>query len=477
MGTAARRVRHAPSSHPRRRGHLRVAMVVPPYFDVPPQAYGGVEAVVADMTDALIARGHAVTLIGAGRPGTRADFLPVWDRTVPEQLGEPFPEVMHALASRRAVERLISQRRVDLVHDHTLAGALNAAGYAAAGIPTVVTVHGPVDDRTSRYYAALRDEVALVAISHRQRALAPGLNWVGTVHNGLRLDTWPMRREKGDFALFLGRFHPDKAPHLALDAAHAAGLRLVLAGKCTESIEQEYYETEVLPRLTSRDTVVGVADADAKRRLLARARCLLFPVQWEEPFGMVMIESMACGTPVVALRAGAVPEIVVPGVTGIICDRPEELPGALHEVAQIRPDACRAHVGQHFSAASLAAGYEQVYRRVLARPGAGPAGAASPRSFDQYNDIASEVVHEDAAFSSVRAGSATDWSGRVRTATTLPGPPAPATALVGRSSGPDPMTSGTGQGNTPSSASRVRMRRYGMASAAHTTAKTANATR
>ncbi len=341
---------------------LRVAMVVPPYFDVPPKAYGGVEAVVADLADALVDRGHHVTLIGAGRPGTKARFVPVWDRTVPELLGEPYPEVMHAIAARRAVQRLAAAEGVDVVHDHSLAGPLNAPAY---GVPTVVTVHGPVGEDMVRYYTELGDDVHLVAISDRQRELAPGLNWIGTVHNALRLADWPFQSEKDDYALFLGRFHPDKAPHLALEAAHRAGLRLVLAGKCAEPIEKEYFEREVRPRLTDNDHVFGVADATAKRELLAKARCLLFPIQWEEPFGMVMIEAMACGTPVVALRSGAVPEVVVDGVTGLVRDDPADLVQALHDVRHLDPAKCRAHVAEHFDVGGLGAGYETAYRRAV----------------------------------------------------------------------------------------------------------------
>jgi glycosyltransferase involved in cell wall biosynthesis len=346
---------------------LRVALVVPPYFDVPPAAYGGVEAVVADLADGLVEQGHQVYLVGAGKPGTAATFVPVWDSIVPERLGEPYPEVMHAIASRRAVQRLADEVGLDVVHENTLSGPLNAAVYANLGLPTVVTVHGPVDGEMFRYYRELGTDVALVAISHRQRVLAAELNWVGTVHNALRLDTWPFQAEKEDFALFLGRFHPDKAPHVALDAAHAAGLPLVLAGKCAEPIEKQYFDREVRPRLTDQDQVFGVADATAKRDLLSRARCLLFPVQWEEPFGMVMIEAMACGTPVVALRCGAVPEVVQHGVTGLICDSPDELPQALAEATRIDPAACRKHVAEEFSARELARGYERAYWTALTR--------------------------------------------------------------------------------------------------------------
>ncbi|WP_330234361.1 glycosyltransferase family 4 protein [Nocardia sp. NBC_00508] len=346
-------------------GPFRIAMVVPPYFDVPPKAYGGVEAVVADLVDALVARGHDVTLFGAGEPGTKARFVPVWDRAVPERLGEPFPEVVHALRVRRAVEKLAATSGVDLVHDHTFAGPLNASVFQRLGLPTVLTVHGPVEDDIYRYYQDLGDDVALVAISDRQRALAAGLNWSGRVHNALNVDDWPFRVEKDDYALFLGRFSECKAPHLALEAAHAAGIPLVLAGKCSERPEQAYFEEKVRPLLTDNDHLFGLADATAKRKLLANARCLLFPIRWEEPFGMVMIESLVCGTPVVALRGGAVSEVIVDGVTGRICDDPAELPAAIDEVRTMDPYTCRAHVKAKFGSDTLGFGYEQVYRRLL----------------------------------------------------------------------------------------------------------------
>jgi Glycosyltransferase len=371
---------------------LRIAMVVPPYFEVPPKAYGGVESVVADLTDALMARGHEVTLIGAGAQKTGTRFIPVWPRTVPERLGEPFPEVVHAALVRRAIRRLAARHGLDIVHDHTLAGPLNAPAYAALGLPTVVTVHGPVNGDLHQLYSALRDDIHLVAISDRQRQLAPELNWAAMVHNAVRVETFPFRADKGDYALFLGRFHPEKAPHLALEAAHAAGIPLVLAGKCAEPIEKEYFEREVRPRLTDRDVVFGVADAEAKRRLLAEARCLLFPVQWEEPFGMVMIEAMSCGTPVVALRGGAVPEVVVDGVTGFVCDDPAQLPDALRRLPEIDPAACRQRVVDHFDVDRLGAGYEAAYRRILSRTAAvttpaGAGGDALQRLRREYGEL------------------------------------------------------------------------------------------
>ncbi|MDT5043128.1 MAG: hypothetical protein QOE51_4113 [Actinoplanes sp.] len=346
-------------------GRLRIALVAPPYFNVPPTGYGGVEAVVADLADTLVDRGHTVHLIGAGTAGTKARFMSVRDQIIPERIGDPYAELVHAAATRRAVQHLAQIDGLDVVHDHTTTGVLNAPSYAEFGLPTVVTAHGTVNGDLQECYASLGLGIDLVAISDRQMELAPDLNWIGRVYNGLRLDTYPYQSEKDGYALFLGRYHPQKAPHLAIDAAHAAGVPIVLAGKCTEAVEKQYFENEVKPRLRPGDRLLGVADGTLKRELLRAARCLLFPVQWEEPFGMVMIEAMACGTPVVALRGGAVAEVLEDGRTGLICDDPAELPAALHRVTELDPADCRARVAEHFGIDALAAGYEQAYRTAI----------------------------------------------------------------------------------------------------------------
>ncbi len=338
---------------------MRVAMVAPPYFSVPPSAYGGIETVVADLVDALVARGHKVTLIGAGNHTTRAQrFLTTFDEGPASQLGEVMPEIVHAAK----VASLLEALDVDVIHDHTQAGPLMARGRLT---PTVVTAHGPVRGDPGEFYRALGDTVQIVAISDAQRASAPDLAWSATVHNAIRAETFPFRADKDDYAVFLGRFHPDKAPHLAIDAARAAGLPVVLAGKCSEPLERAYFSREIEPRIGGDVTIFGVADAAAKRRLLARAACMIFPICWEEPFGLVVIEAMVCGTPVVAMGRGAVPELIVHGQTGIVVDHPDQLADGISQARGLEPAACRKHVETNFTVDVMAEGYEEVYRRVL----------------------------------------------------------------------------------------------------------------
>lgn len=338
---------------------MHIAMVAPPYFDVPPTAYGGIETVVADLVDALVDRGHLVTLIGAGRHSTKAQqFISTYDVGPADRLGEPMPEIVHAAKVASILDRL----DVDVIHDHTMAGPLMARGRLT---PTVVTAHGPVHGDPGDYYRALGDTIQLVAISDSQRANAPDLPWSARVHNAIRAETFPFRAEKDDYALFLGRFHPEKTPHLAIDAARAAGTPIVLAGKCSEPIERAYFTREIEPRIDKDVTIYGIADAAAKRRLLSRAACMLFPISWEEPFGLVVIEAMVCGTPVVALRRGAVPELIVDGQTGIIVDDPSELPAAIARARDLDPAACRKHVEAAFTVEVMAEGYEAVYRQAV----------------------------------------------------------------------------------------------------------------
>jgi glycosyltransferase involved in cell wall biosynthesis len=335
-------------------------MVAPPYFSVPPVDYGGIEAVVADLIDSLVGRGHEVTLIGAGRHATRAQrFIATCDSESADQVGELMPELVHAAK----VARILDTLDADLIHDHTVAGPLTALGRLT---PTVVTAHGAVTGERGDCYRALGGSVRLVAISHAQRSTAPDLPWIATVHNAIRAETFPFRAEKDDYALFLGRFHPEKAPHLAIDAARAAGMPIILAGKCSEPIERAYFGQEIEPRVGPDVTIFGVADGKAKRELLAKAACLLFPITWDEPFGLVVIEAMACGTPVVALRRGAVPELIVDGQTGIIVDHPDALPDAIAQARQLDPAVCRKHVETSFTVQVMAASYEAVYRQALA---------------------------------------------------------------------------------------------------------------
>jgi glycosyltransferase involved in cell wall biosynthesis len=349
-------------AHGRTAAPLRIGMVAPPWFSLPPAGYGGTEAVVAGLVDKLVERGHEVVLVGAGDNGTAAEeFHAVYPTPPTARLGEPVPEAVAAAYARQ----VLAEAGVDVVHDNTLCGPLLATG---RDVPTVVTMHGPVTGENGWYHELLGRTVSVVAISDAQRRLNPRVNWCGTVHNAIDVASFPMRADKDDYVLWIGRFSPDKAPHLAIDAAREAGRPILLAGKLNEPGEHAYFDAEVRPRLGAGAQYVGEADAATKRELFAGARSLVFPIQWEEPFGMVMVEAMACGTPVVATRRGSVPEVVADGETGVVVAPDADvrrLAEAIEAAETIDPWSCRRHAERRFDLAVMAEGYERVYRSLI----------------------------------------------------------------------------------------------------------------
>jgi glycosyltransferase involved in cell wall biosynthesis len=342
---------------------LRIALVAPPWYEVPPEGYGGIEQVVGALANGLIARGHKVFLLAAGDDRTDATLIRTFDE--PQELGAPDAATIGLVHAARTAE-VLADLDVDIVHDHTLTGPLLAR---ERSVPTVVTVHGPIDDALAAYYA--ETDVSLVAISESQRRPRPELAWVATVYNAVDVATYPFLADKDDGFLFLGRFSPDKGVEEAIEIARATGRGLAIAAKCEQAEERAYYEERIAPQLDERIRYLGSVGGDEKLELVRTSRALLFPIQWEEPFGMVMIEAMACGTPVLATDRGSVPELVVDGVTGFIRPDVGQLIEAVERLDGIDPRACRAHVLERFDVSAMYAGYEAAYERVIA-------GAAGP---------------------------------------------------------------------------------------------------
>ncbi|WP_460525979.1 glycosyltransferase family 4 protein [Flindersiella endophytica] len=338
-------------------------MIAPPWYEIPPRKYGGIEQVVAGLTDRLADRGHDVHLFGTGRDGTRARFSQIYAEPPPPDGSGTLPEVVQAAAAARLLTELGRNVRLDLVHDHSLAGALLARG---RDIPTIVTMHWPTVGDLARYFEEIGDTIQLVAISDSQRKLAPTLPWAGTIHNGVEVTRFPYSDDKLDYVAFLGRYGPEKAPHLAIDAAREAGLPIRLAGKCSDPPELAYYAEEVEPRDGPDVVHLGQLGFAAKTDLLVNARCLVFPICWEEPFGLVMAEALACGTPVVALGRGSVPEVIEHGVTGFVCRDPSELAVAIRDAKTLDPAACRKSAEERFDLPVMAQAYERLYREVAA---------------------------------------------------------------------------------------------------------------
>jgi glycosyltransferase involved in cell wall biosynthesis len=341
---------------------LRIAQLAPPWLPVPPHGYGGIEWVVAHLTDGLVERGHDVTLYAPGGSSSPAKLVSPFEAPFgTDHIGQMFPELVHALTC------YLEAGRFDIVHDHC-APAGPALG-AFSTTPVVVTLHGAFVAEMIRFYGMVGPRLRFVAISESQRAQMPELPYVATIPNGIELKEWEFQPDKEDYLAYLGRFAPDKGAHLAVEVAHALGLPLVLAGKAAEPHEREYLATRVLPALGPLDDYRGEVSDAQKRKIFSRARCMLVPIQWAEPFGLVMAEAMACGTPVVAWRNGAAPEVVDDGRTGYIVDDLDEMIDAVKRIDRIDPAACRRHVEEKFSATAMVDAYERVYERVLDEAG------------------------------------------------------------------------------------------------------------
>ena len=341
---------------------MRIAEVAPPWLAVPPKGYGGIEWVVALLADGLTERGHDVTLFATGDSVTKARLDYAFERAPgPEFINDIWHDIMHTAHTYR------DPGAFDLYHVHSPWSSLILP--AALGVPTVHTLHGSLTPQMQRLYSALGDSVWFVAISESQRSQMPELNYSGIVHNGVDVDLHPFREHKEDFVLFLGRAAPEKGVLRAVLAAREAGERLVLAVKVIHRTEVEHWNRDVLPALSENATVLSEVTLEEKLDLLSRAKAVLFPIDWDEPFGLVMVEAMACGTPVIATARGAVGEIVVDGETGFVLpveDFPQRAAGALRRVRELDPKTCRRRVEERFSKRVMVEGYEHVFECVLA---------------------------------------------------------------------------------------------------------------
>jgi glycosyltransferase involved in cell wall biosynthesis len=340
---------------------MRIAMIAPLMESVPPPLYGGTERVVSVLSETLVRRGHQVTLFASGDSVTQAKLVPCCRHALRLDA-----EVRDPLAFTMAQLGEVYQQAAsfDIIHNHNDYFAFPAARMART--PTVTTTHGRLDlPEYHHVYHAFREQ-PLVSISHAQRATVPDVNWVSTVYNGIEINNYHFRREPGDYLLFLGRISPEKRPDRAIEIARDVGMRLVIAAK-VDAVDRDYYEHAIKKQIASSSLIefVGEVNDQEKDALLGGAYAYLFPIDWPEPFGLTMVESMATGTPVIATDVGSVKEVVVDGVTGFLCRSFHDMVDAVGRVGSIDRRACRAHVERRFSPDVMAAGYESVYRRLV----------------------------------------------------------------------------------------------------------------
>ena len=342
---------------------LRIAMLAPPWLSVPPSGYGGVESVVSALTEALVRREHAVTLFCAPGSVSDATVTTLLYATHPDEIERSLYEVDHVAQAFEAIDDAGQLDRFDVIHDHCGFTAMAMADRIST--PIVHTLHGQLTASTAAFYVRHAHKAVLVGVSRAQRASAPSeLGRFEVIPNPIDVSAWPLRERKDDYVLWIGRMAPEKGPHRAIAAARAAGVPLVLAGVIQPG-QRAFFDREVAPHVDGdRVRFVGEVGGSEKRSLFARARGLLMPIRWDEPFGMVMVEAMACGTPVIAFPEGAARELVVEGRTGYLVDDERAMGAAISRLSAIVPSKCRAWVAAHCDVDVVAAAYEQTYRSV-----------------------------------------------------------------------------------------------------------------
>ncbi len=341
---------------------MRILQIAPLWETVPPPAYGGTEAVVHTLVEELVRRGHEVTLCASGDSQTSARLQAIYPRSLrtASDLEDKAPySWQHTALSLR------DAREYDIVHNHG-GEELMALSHLVPDVPMLSTMHCLITPDTKFIWDRYQGYFNTISWSQRRRMPeVAGGTFAGVVYNAIDVATFPFQKEKGDHLLFLARISPDKGPHLAVEVARRTGRRLIMAGK-VDPADLNFFVTVVAPLIDGEQVVfVGEANARTKRELYRDAACVLAPITWDEPFGLVPVEAMACGTPVIAFNRGAVPELVRDGETGFVVDTLDQMVEAVDRISWIDPQACRQHVARKFDAPAMANAYLRVYEAVL----------------------------------------------------------------------------------------------------------------
>jgi glycosyltransferase involved in cell wall biosynthesis len=337
---------------------MRIGLIAPPWVPVPPRAYGGIEAVIDRLARGFIDAGHEVLLAAPANsscPVPRVAGTEDADEEAP-LCSDTNTELRHAITSYDAMSDM------DLIHDHTASGPLMRRWNRST--PVVTTLHGPFDPKLAPIYGAFRD-VSVIAISHHQATTAVGVRVARVIHHGIDMAAVPEGKGDGGYACFLGRMSPEKGPREAALIARAAGVPLRMAAKMREPAERDYFDTAVKPLLSSDIEYVGEPGSEDKLKLLGGSFALVNPLQWAEPFGLVMIEALATGTPVVATPEGSAPELIDDGVTGYLRRGCSALASALLDAAELDRRVCRADAERRFDTDVMIRRHLGLYNELL----------------------------------------------------------------------------------------------------------------
>jgi glycosyltransferase involved in cell wall biosynthesis len=339
---------------------MRIAQVAPLYERVPPLYYGGTERIVSYLTEELINQGHEVTLFASGDSLTKGRLIAPCKRSLRLDPDCEMPLVYHVLQLDQVFQNAAS---FDIIHFHI--DYLHFPFSSRIGKPHVTTLHGRLDlpDLVPLYEEF--NDVPAVSISNSQRSPLPSVNWQGTVYHGIPLNLYQPTRNQGTYLAFIGRISPEKRVDRAIEIAKRANMRLKIAAK-VDAVDKYYMETKIRPLLDHPLVeFIGEISEKEKSEFLGNAYALLFPIDWVEPFGLVMIEAMACGTPTIAFRQGSVPEIIEHGVTGFVVENIDESLEALEKIQKFDRVRCRQVFEEHFSANRMAVDYLKTYERLI----------------------------------------------------------------------------------------------------------------
>lgn len=342
---------------------MKIAQIAPMGETVPPKKYGGTERVVHALTEGLVKRGHEVTLFASGDSKTSARLISVYPQSLREALRKnPYGAEEIAMLNVGLAYKL--QHEFDIIHDH--AGYISLPISTLATTPVAMTIHGAPTPEGKRLYETLSNpnNPHFVSVSYAQRKPMPNLNYIANIYNGLEFENYPFANENDGYLLFVGRIHPDKGVHHAIEVAEFLNLPLIMAAKL-DIPQIPYYKRYIEPKLSDKITWIGEVTTQKRNKLMSRALCLLHPIEWREPFGLTLIEAMACGCPPVAFRRGSIPEIIKHTKTGFIAEDTTEMIEYVRSIGKIKRKNCRTYALQKFNAERMILDYEELYKKIL----------------------------------------------------------------------------------------------------------------